>query len=157
MKKLKAYYLFGDSPLPESIEGEIMDIIESVRSSKSKQEALDCAYKTIVSRYQGGRLKTLGRIHDLFAESWQDLWNRTGFLHCTNQNYLLALILVKSGRFKPADIKRKWTLIWLISPHQYLSVRLNQSWIDVDCWAKDYGIVFGKHASNFNTSVFKSN
>lgn len=156
MRKLKAYYLFGKTPLPDELHGEINKIIRAVCKKGSKQGALEYAFHAVVTRYNSGRLKAVSRLYDLFAKSWQDLWNRTEFLHCTNQNYLLALILVKSGHFKQVDIRRKWALIWLFSPHQYLSVKTNGRWVDVDCWGFDYSVPFGSHASGFNTSIFKS-
>jgi hypothetical protein len=155
MKKLHAYYLFKDSPLPKEIQGEAKVVVEKIKDTTNRKIALKTAYSVIVERYDGGRLKTIGRLQDLWAEDWQHLWNRSGFLHCTNQNYLLALILVNSGLFSAHDIRRKWTLIWLFSPHQYLLVNVGQNeWIEVDCWANRYGVPFGKHASKFNTSVF---
>ena len=143
--------------MPEELQGSIEAQIRLISGIDSKEDTLRNAYDTISNRYVGGRLETFTRLHDLFSESVQDIWNRTGFLHCTNQNYLLALILVKSGRFRAEDVQPKWTMIWYCSPHQYLRVRVgNDHWVDVDPWARHYGISFGEHAKGFNTTLLRA-
>ncbi|NLC31349.1 MAG: hypothetical protein GX765_04845 [Candidatus Moranbacteria bacterium] len=78
------------------------------------------------------------------------LWNQDGFLHCTNINYLARILLIESGFFKEEDIVLKWTLVWYISPHQYLRVKMiDDEFINVDIWAKNYKIEFGDYARGF--------
>ena len=152
---MKAYYLFGKTPLPSNLSKEIQDVLLALDTIKDKESYLKAAYKVITEKYQGGRIKTVSRLFDLFSNSLQSVWNRTGFLHCTNQNYLLSLLLVKSGRFKEEDIKPKWTLMWMVSPHQYLEVNVGNKIVTVDPWAKTYGIPFGEPAKGFNTQIKK--
>jgi hypothetical protein len=154
---MKAYYLFDKSPLPTDLNDEITNILKDLSKIKNQEEYLEAAYRVITSRYQGGRVKTLFKAWDLFSESVEDLWNRTGFLHCTNQNYLLSLLLVKGGLFNEKAIKPKWGQIWLLSPHQYLQVRTGDKLINVDAWARSYGIPFGQYAHGFNTTMRRTN
>jgi hypothetical protein len=149
---MRAYYLLGKSALPDNLQSEIDDAILQLKSVRNKNEALKKAYELITRRYYGGRINTLLKISALFSSSAQDLWNRTGFMHCTNQNYLLALLLIKSGHFKEEEINRKWTLLWGFSPHQYLRVKQGAGWTDVDAWSATYGIEFGDHAHGFHTA-----
>jgi hypothetical protein len=93
----------------------------------------------------------LTKIGHLFSSGIEDLWNRSGFLHCTNQNYLLALLLVKSRKFTENDIEPKWTLLWGLSPHQYLKVKVGDNYKNIDAWAARYGIGFGRYAHGFHT------
>lgn len=155
--KLHAYYLFGPSPLPTELCVEIDAEIRQLSKIQNKEQYAKEAYNIITTRYDSDRIHTVLKAFDLFSASLQDLWNRTGFMHCTNQNYLLALLLIKGGHFTEADIKRKWGLIAYCSPHQYLQVRVSTNkWIDIDCWARHYGIGFGGHATGFNTTLRKS-
>lgn len=152
---MKAYYLFGKSHLPEELSNEIRQALLQISNIDGKEEYLKAAYDIITTRYHGGRVKTILRPFDLFTNNVQSLWNRTGFLHCTNQNYLLTLLLVKGGKFKEKDIKPTWTLMWSFSPHQYLKVDVGNKIINVDPWSNRYGVPFGQHAHGFNTSVTK--
>lgn len=154
---MHAYYLFGKTPLPKELNTEIVEALGQLKACHDKETYLRQAYDVITHRYQASRFKTLVRLVDLFSEGVNDIWNRTGFLHCTNQNYLLTLLLVKGGLFSEKDITPKWTRIWLFSPHQYLSVRLSPSRsINVDCWARHYGVPYGTYARGFNSSRLKS-
>ncbi len=68
-------------------------------------------------------------------------------------NWLLKILLVGSGWFSEDDIRERWTLIWGISPHQYLTVRLKEGRVlHVDVWGRTYGVPFGDYAHGFNTA-----
>ncbi len=151
---MKAYYLFGKTQIPPVLERELEAVLKKLEGIDDQETYLEAAYDTITRRYRGGRRETFTKVADLFSSSLQDLWNREGFLHCTNQNYLLALILVRSGRFREQDITPQWTLIWYCAPHQYLQVKLRDGRsIAVDPWARSYGVPFGRHAYAFNTTA----
>jgi len=157
MKKLKAHYLFRKTTLPRDISGEICKELIQLQKTSTKDQYLKEAYHLITTRYESGRLNTILKINGLLSSGVQDLWNRSGFVHCTNQNYLLSLLLIKGGRFKESDIKLKWTLISYFSPHQYLRIRIGANrWVNVDCWARHYGVSYGEYAHGFNTTLFKS-
>ena len=67
-----------------------------------------------------------------------------------NLNYLFMIFLVKSG-FDYKDINPKWTLVYYLSPHQYLNIKINKKKpINVDSWGKSYGIKFGDYARGFH-------
>src|SRR5688500_8559431 len=125
-KKLKAHYLLGKTELPEEICEEITAVLRDLKPITDKEEYLKSAYDVVSSRFEGSRIKTISRAFDLWATGAEDLWNRSGFMHCTNQNYLLTLLLVKSGLFTEDDIRTRWTTIWIFSPHQYLEVSVRE-------------------------------
>ncbi len=157
MKKLEARYLFGKSALPLDVSSEMSEELARLQKCRTKELYLKEAYNLITTRYESGRVDTVLRIHELFSASTGDLWNRNGFLHCTNQNYLLAVLLVKGGHFRESDIRPKWTLIAYFSPHQYLKIRLDRdTWINVDCWGRHYGVRFGDYARGFNNTLFRA-
>lgn len=152
---MKTYYLFDKSSLPAEIDEGISDSLSTLSNISEKSEYLRATYDIITSKYEGGRVKTLGKLFDLFSDGVQSLWNRSGFMHCTNQNYLLTLLLVRGGLFKEKDIIPRWTLIWFFSPHQYLEVKVGDETINIDAWGKTYGIPFGDYAHGFNTKLWK--
>jgi hypothetical protein len=157
MKQLKAYYLFRRTPLPVAVTGEINDAILDLKKQQKQEHYLKAAYEFITTHYASGRIDTVLKLFDLYSTGLENLWSRNGFMHCTNQNYLLSILLVKSGYFNESDIKLKWTLIGFYSPHQYLKVRVNNNrWVEVDCWARHYGIGYGDHAHGFNTTIRRS-
>ena len=133
------------SKLPKSLEAEI----NKLKKIKSKYAALKKAYNIITKKYKGYKLKTYLNLSDIF-KNIDEIWSSKGFLHCKNTNYLLRIILIKSRKCTENDIKFKSTLLYYISPHQYLQIKTEKGWIDVDCWAKAYGINLGQHASGFN-------
>jgi hypothetical protein len=132
-----------------SSKDTMSDVIASLRSCSSKNECLHCAYDVLTTRYHGDRLKTVGRLWQLYPSSMSSLWKRKGFLHCTNANRLLHFLLIESGHFTDHDIKLPWTIILPGSPHQYLRARIGKAWINVDIWAKAYGIAFGSYAKGW--------
>lgn len=154
--KISAYYLFRKTPLPDNIGSELAAVIDKLKRYDTKEAYLKESYNLITTRYESGRLETI-KLHQLWSRNLNNLWNRKGFLHCTNQNYLLALILVSSGFFTEKDITPKWTLIGYFFPHQYLKIRLRDNqWVTVDCWGRHYGIPYGNHAHGFKGTVFRS-
>lgn len=158
MSQIKAYYLFDKTPLPQNVGADIAHELTRLQElSSSKQEYLRTAYDSITTQHISGRLGTFLRAHELFSRGAEDLWGRTGFMHCTNQNYLLALLLVKGGFFDESDIRLRWTTVNYISPHQYLTIKVaDDKWVNVDCWGRHYGISYGNYAHGFNATPLKS-
>lgn len=131
------------------------ELIGQMGRADSKAEALKIAYNELSSRYHGERIKTYSHIFSLLTHDINKLWKKKGFLHCNHINNLLITLLVGSGHFKKEDLKKRWTLVWYASPHQYMKVKLdNNTSVDVDIWGKNYGIPFGKHAYGFNSKFF---
>jgi hypothetical protein len=153
---MPAYYFFSKSPIPQHIDQSITKVVAELKKNTTPESYLKGAYDYITTHYESGRLNTFLRLFDLYAPGLTNLWRRKGFMHCTNQNFLLAVLLVRSGFFTDSDIKLKWTLISYYSPHEYLKVKVGNHWVEVDCWARQYGVGFGKHAYGFNTTTHKS-
>jgi hypothetical protein len=104
----------------------------------------------LISKYRGYRGKTWIKIFDIFENDINVLWSKNGFLHCTSINYVMRILLVKSGFFTEDDLRLKWTHVGYISPHQYLQVKVDEKLINVDIWAYAYGIKFGDYAHGFH-------
>jgi len=137
--------------IPTNLPQEIEIKIELLRQVNSQEECLQKAYELLIKKYHGNRLKTLTHFFELFSRSLEELWARDGFMHCTNLNWLLRTLLVRSGHFTEHDITAHWTLLWYVSPHQYLRVTMKDGRrVNVDTWAHTYGIPFGDYAHGFH-------
>jgi len=137
--------------IPEKLPKEMQQIADKLKKSKSKEECLKKAYEILSKKYRGYKWRTYTRIHELFIGDVNKLWQKKGFMHCTNINYLLRIMLIKSGFFEDNDIRPKWTFV-NFTPHQYLRIRLSKNkFVNVDIWGKPYGIKLGNHAQGFNT------
>jgi hypothetical protein len=144
---------FISSPaVPESLPVELGDVLRELSKKKTKREVLDASYELLTEKYRGHRIKTLTNLFDLFDVDVAKLWSKHGFLHCTNMNYLLKILLVGSKKFNESDVSFHWTTINYYSPHEYLRVRLDDATvINVDIWGKAYGIQFGDYAHGFHS------
>ena len=145
-------HLICRNKIPEKLPKEMDFIVKRLKKAKNKEECLKKAYDILSKKYRGYKWRTYTRIHELFMRDVNKIWAKKVFLHCTNINYLLRILLIKSGFFKEGDIKLKWTTLYLLSPHQYVIVRINKKkYINIDIWAKPYGIKLGDHAHGTHT------
>lgn len=141
---------FSKTKLPEIIPQEIGGAIVELKNTSDKRECLKKAYDILSEKYHGQRVATYLKLFVVLSRSIEGLWQRNGFMHCTNINFLLRFLLVKSGHFSEQDVRLRWTTIWYISPHQYVQVNTDGQWINIDIWAKTYGIKFGDYAHGFH-------
>jgi hypothetical protein len=113
--------------------------------SKNDFEFLEKAYTFVTTKYTGAKYKALTN----FWVAFQDPVNRpAGFMPCTSQNYLIRLMLVKSGRYKDSDVEVK-TVPFHLFIHQYLRVRVGKRAIEVDPWSAFLGLPLGKKSAFF--------
>ena len=129
---------------------ELDEAVKKLKKTKSKEECLMQAYQIVSEKYRGYRFRTYTRFWELFAYNVSKLWKKSGFMHCTNINRVLKELLIRSGHFDNSQVKKKWTLVYYISPHQYLQVDFNGKKINVDVWGKYYGVKFGEYTHGFN-------
>lgn len=141
--------LFSKTALPSTGPDDMRQIVNELRKTSGQEDCLKMAYAIMTGKYRGYRVKTYINLFEIFKKDLGYFWSRKGFLHCTNMNFVMRFLLVNSGFFEEGDLKLRWTLIWYISPHQYLQVKIGKKWIDVDIWANAYGIDLGSHAKGF--------
>ncbi|NQU79099.1 hypothetical protein HQ545_04995 [Candidatus Woesearchaeota archaeon] len=143
--------IFTRSKIPDELPKSMEDVIKELQGCKTKRLCVKKAYSILSKKYRGYRLLTYLRFFNLFEPNINRIWARTGFLHCVTLNYLMRILLVRSGLFDEGDIRIRWTLVWYISPHQYLNIRLDKNKsINIDLWAKAYHIGFGDYAHGFH-------
>lgn len=142
--------LLNKKHIPDSLPKGMQELVEKLKQSKDKQECLMNAYKELSRKYRGYRLKVVYRFFELFMSDLNRIWKKDGFLHCVTFNYLLMIVLVKSGFFNLKDISLKWSRYCYLTPHQYLQIRLdNDQAINIDLWGKAYGVDYGRYVQGF--------
>jgi hypothetical protein len=145
---------FRNSDIPTILPLGMEEIIDELKQLKNQEACLRRSYDILTNKYRGFRVKTYLNFFDIFVFDLNKIWQKNGFLHCTTMNYLLYILLVKSGLFESKDIKKHWTFVWYISPHQYLTVNLKgDRSINIDLWSKAYGVPFGSYAHGFNSTI----
>ncbi len=143
---MKNYFL-SKTKIPEKLPAEMQRVVDDLKQSSNQEECLQKAYEIMTSRYRGYKLRTYTRFFNIFTFNVDKLWNDKGFIHCHNANYLLRILLVKSGFFENKDLKNKWTLTWYLAIHQYLKIKMSKGEnVNVDVWGVAYGIKFGDYA-----------
>ena len=142
---------FRKKPIPDKLPAEMEQIVEELKHLNSKEECLKRAYEIMIGRYRGYRFRTYWQLHKAWEMDLEKIWKKTGFLHCHAMNYLLRVLLVKSGWFQDDDIQLKYSLVWYVSPHQYLRVKIEDNkFVNVDVWNYNYGKKFGDYAHGFH-------
>lgn len=143
---MKLYNIL-DEPGPNIAGGKDFESeVSKLKKLDLKYDILSEAYYYVVQRYSSSRLEFFLKLPLLPVNSFRDLTSRKGFMFCTNQNAVLTALLLNSGRFQSRDIKKKWTLYFGLTPHQYLQVKTEDGWINVDPWSNDYGLAIGDYA-----------
>jgi hypothetical protein len=143
--------LFKKEPIPELLPEGIAKVVEELKICRSQDECLSKAFEVLTSKYRGYKFKTYTKIWRVFETDLEKLWARSGFLHCHLMNYLLRILLVKSGWFRDEDLTLKISFIWYISIHQHLLVRMNDGRrIHADIWYAYYGKKLGDYAHGFH-------
>lgn len=137
---------FRTSPLPDAVPPELTEAIARLDAEAADNaDYLRKAYAYITARYQGSRLKTFTRFWVAFLDP---LRLRPGYAPCTTQNYLLRLLLVRSGRFSEGDMEVRVVLLNGFI-HQYLRVHVNGAWVDADPWSASLGVPLGGRSAYF--------
>ncbi|MCG2701474.1 hypothetical protein L6267_04875, partial [Candidatus Parcubacteria bacterium] len=119
--------LLSKTPIPNKLPEQMRETINELKTSLGKEDCLRRAYEILTAKYRGQRIKTYTKLFNVFSKDIDKMWSQTGFLHCTSMNYLMRTLLIKSGFFNDSDIALKWTMVWYISPHQYIQVNMGMS------------------------------
>lgn len=142
------YLGFKDKQLPDKIPEDMQKAIEELKNkANSKNEFLELTYDFIGDKYKTGRLNVILRFNYLFKPV-EKIWQASGFMPCTQNNFLMRIFLIKSGFFKENEVKRKHSF-FNFNIHQYLQVNLGGKWIDIDVGEKQRGMPIGRHLKYF--------
>jgi hypothetical protein len=143
--------LFSKKPIPDEMPSSMQKVVNQLKRCRSREECARKAYDIVSTRFRAGKWSTYLRLFDLFRYDIDFVWNHKGFHHCTNLNYALRILLVKSGKFKEEDIIPKFTLVYYFHPHQYFKVNVGRGKIiNVDVWGSYFGVPYGDYSLGFN-------
>lgn len=144
-------HLFSKEPIPDITNPDLLAAIARVRKTATVESAMQEALNILTAKYQSKRFRTYLLFWKAFEKDPNKLWERHGFLHCTQQNYLFRVLLVKSGKLRDDQITLGFSFVWDISIHQYLKISYEGKIIAVDPWNYLYGIPLGKYATGFGS------
>ncbi len=143
-------FLFFRWRIPKNLPPEIQTVCDELAALTDQESVVRRAHEILSTRFRARKYLTYPLLWKIFDRDLSRIWSRTSFLHCTHMNWLLKIVLVRSGHFVEADVREKWTFLTVISPHQYAKVRMHDGqWINVDVWGSTYGIPFGNYAHGF--------
>lgn len=143
--------LFHKDHIPNKLPEDMQRVVNILKRSRSKEACIRKAYDILTRKYKGYRIQTYTKLPQAFDRDVNVLWRRRGFIHCHNFNYLMRILLIKSGKFTTRDIRIRLAMIWYVSIHQYLRIRINKrKFINVDLWGRNHGIKLGGYAHGFH-------
>ena len=137
---------FFKESVPENIPEEFAKVIQDLHTQATDNyDFLKKSYEYVTGLYSGSRMRTITNFWVAFENP---ILHKAGFMPCTGQNFLLRVMLIKSGRFQNEDIKVKNVPLNLFI-HQYLKVKVGNDWIDVDPWSDFLGMKLGQKSAIF--------
>jgi hypothetical protein len=149
-------HFFVKEPILEVTDPDLQNAIELVAGQPTLEMAMETALRIISNKYDSKRFETYIFFYKWFEVNPNSLWKRKGFLHCTQQNYLFRVLMVKSGYLNDEQIEYGYSLVGYISPHQFLKVHVGDRIIAVDPWNYNLGATLGKYATGFGLKSIDS-
>lgn len=142
---------FSKKPIPEVIPEDLEKEISKF-SKLPKDKALEEIFNFVVKKFDVYQIQPL-YFWEFFRDDINWLWKRK-YLNCIHLNFMLRIILVKSG-FNDDDIKLRITQTRYIYLHQYLQLNLDNKLINLDPWFAHYGMEMGDYGHGFHVSFKK--
>jgi hypothetical protein len=139
-------HIFYKFPLPQRLPQNMQKEVKKLSKLKTKKECINAIYLLILKKYRGARI--YGGLNFYFNNNIQKMWLDKDNQHCTNLNYIVRILLVKSGHFKEQDIILGYSFI-AFSPHQYLKLKIGKGNLSLDPWGWTKGWKLGQYAHGF--------
>ncbi|MCK5449361.1 hypothetical protein KAI32_00690 [Candidatus Pacearchaeota archaeon] len=117
--------IFRRIEIPDVIPKQLDIKIKEFSKSRDKEEFLHKSFLYIVSNWGGSRINTILKFFRGYQTNLNKIIKMKGYMPCVTMNYLLRVMVVKSGFFEDKDIKIKLTNSWFIVPHQYLEIKIS--------------------------------
>lgn len=110
-------------------------IVELENLSHDQLSYLQAVYNFILEKNRKQWKHTRGqaaiRLPRLFVKDLTEIWQTTDFVYCTAINFVIYSLLINSIFFQIEDIRAQHVFVNMVI-HQYLQVRVNGKWIDID-------------------------
>lgn len=148
--------LFSKYPIPEKLPDEMEATIKELSQGATKKVYLEKVFHLLGDRHRGHRFNVASHFCLLWKMDLGWLWKRRGYFHCTQLNYLLRVMLVRSDLFTENEVELKWSQVLFLTPHRYLRVRMSQdTYINADLWAYRFGMPLGQYAYGFKSGSLR--
>jgi hypothetical protein len=129
--------------IPKQIPADMkFDVNLMLSQSKSDFEFVQDVYHFVDNRYGSTRLAYLWFPEKVLERNFTAIWDSPGYQPCYGQNIILKDMLLESGHFKIEDIQSVNILSYF--PHQYLKVKVDGAWLNVDPWGADHNVAFNE-------------
>ncbi len=151
LQRLVPHY-FQKEPISQITNRNLLHHINQIKSLPTAQDAINYALEVLATKYESKSFESVIYLHKLFDRDPNKLWTRSGFMHCTQQNYLLRILLVKGNKIADQNIQLGYSYVWHVSPHQFLIVHYKGQDIALDPWNYGRGANVGKFATGFGMS-----
>ena len=148
-------FLFEKEKIPDKLPDELNKEIEILKKLKTKEEVLKHAFNFLTSKYKSKHFIAIFYPKEIFTRDIFKIWVKKKYMICTHSNFVLRILLIKSGKFKEKDIIQKIGSIFYISTHQYFKINIGKKWLNVDVWGKGQGIRLGDYGSGFRSIGWK--
>lgn len=142
-----------DEELPSEAKKDLKRIGDSY---KKKEDVLKAVvdYMLVEKGFYGAYRQVFNQFSFLFESSITKLWNKGGFLHCHQHNFMLRYLLLGTKRFIDDDIDFIITNC-VLNIHQYVRVNVSDSddkkkWISIDTFSISLGYKYGTTLPRFN-------
>ncbi|MBU0760510.1 MAG: hypothetical protein KJ718_06225 [Nanoarchaeota archaeon] len=124
---------------------KLKEKIKELGKIKNKNLFVKSTFLYVAKRYSAatGPINFLVNLPKLFQNDPNKITEKNGFAYCHVQDLIIKTILIGSKRFKEKDIKEKITFSAAI--HQHLEVNIDGKKINLDPWAYDLGVPYGKY------------
>ncbi len=146
-------HLLTKEPIPDITNTDLLRAISAVQREPTVEAAMQKALDILSVKFKSHHFRTYIYFWKAFENDPNKLWQRSGFLHCTHYNYLFRVLMVKSGKLRDEQISLGYSLVWFISPHQFLKIRFKNKVIAVDPWHYHFGATIGKYAFGFGSKT----
>jgi len=132
LRLIAPFMQFGAWKYPKSLPENLQQVLARIYSASDTQaEFLQKAYDEVYKHFYATRTNAVLKLPKLFRSDIGMIWNQGGYAHCVSQNYILACLLVASGKFITDDILVRHVFLNFV-PHQYLRIKVGDKWIAVD-------------------------
>ena len=131
--------------LPIELPKELKEEIKKLDKIKDNKAFIIEALNYMKNNFQSNSILLFIKLHRHYYKQISKILEKKGFFPCHIQVFILLLILIKSKRFEQGDIQVHYAVYNGII-HEYLKVRLNNKWVDVDPWGYLKGVPFGYYS-----------
>jgi len=128
-----------------SIPKELKKEILKLKKITDKKKCILAALKYIKRNFKSTYFLLFIQLHKHYYSNLSNIIKKKGFWPCHIQLFILKVLIIKSGKFKDKDIQTHYSIYNGVI-HEYLKIKLNNNWIDVDPWGYNRGIPLGYHS-----------